>query len=112
MVQLHGFSQQKRETDSARHSDLIISAATEVPPQWLFRTRHLFRESFPRNTVNVFPINVEELGGTTNRQAEILFSHGGSRFLHVEMSQDFRRTMTLDKSLQDQFIRTLVLMAD
>ena len=88
-VQLHGFANDKK-TGASKLADAIVSDATRFPGRQARIVTMELKESFGREAIRLYPLEVRELGGTKNAQAKLLRSLGTSRFLHVEMNADFR----------------------
>lgn len=92
IIQLHGYDQDTRKSEAGEASDMIISAGHKAPPPWLQQTAACLKNAFPRR-VSLYPVDVQELGGTTNVQGQLLRSlnHGG--FVHIEMSKALRQEL-------------------
>lgn len=92
LLQLHGFSQQKRSSPAGNSADLIISSAAARPdPRAVALTRCLSSGSV--GEVRLYPRDVKELGGTTNVTAQELQRIGFSGFIHLEMSAPLRQRL-------------------
>jgi hypothetical protein len=100
VVQLHGFG--PRESGA----EVVVSSGVSRPNQALpTRARELL-SPLVRGRVDRFPDESRELGATTNVQGELVRRSGG-RFLHVEMSAAFRKTLLADPELRGRFLDAL-----
>lgn len=106
IIQIHGYDQTIRKTEAGETSDMIISAGHDTPPPWLQQAATCLKKAFPRR-VSLYPLDVQELGGTTNVQGQLLRSlrHGG--FLHIEMSKAMRLALRDNADKRKQFIACL-----
>ncbi len=92
IVQLHGFSAEKRSTREGREADLIISPGhLEGSLPVLAVAACLAGEDF--GLVRRFPDEVAELGGTTNVMARWLRAAGSPGFVHIEMVAELRNRL-------------------
>ncbi|NOT10433.1 MAG: hypothetical protein HOP23_01120 [Methylococcaceae bacterium] len=96
IIQLHGYEQNSRKTRAGEASDMILSAGHTDPPQWVKQTADCLKNAFP-GRVSLYPVDVKELGGTTNVQGKLLQQLGHNGFLHIEMSKKLRQQL-LDQS--------------
>ena len=102
-VQLHGFSRKHRNSSRGRESDMIISAGIRSVPGDVRRLRECLRGCMP-GTINAYPGDVQELGGTQNSIGAILRDMGHTGFLHMEMNLPFRnRLRQSPEARQDLF---------
>ena len=107
ILQLHGFSPQKRSTDAGRMSEIIVSNGTRFPGRIARRVCHQLAQSWP-DTARLFPSQVGELGGTTNAQARIVHQHGYDSFVHLELASDIRESLGKNRALQDRLHDALI----
>ena len=96
MVQLHGFEQEKRRGGPANETDIIVSDGTKKPGAFARHTAACLRRMFPQWMVALFPYDVNELGGTTNRQGAAMRRLGSQGFLHLEMARGLRTSLMQD----------------
>ncbi len=101
LVQLHGFAQEKRRTESGRQADVILSSGSSILPQHIRELTDCLRRT--RLDIALYPLQVRELGGTTNVSGNILQSMGHSGFVHLEMNYRLRKSMASGS----QLLRTL-----
>ncbi len=109
VVQLHGFSPSQRSTVEAKQYELILSRGTRSGHEDLLGVKACFGEKVRLRTA-VFPVDVEELGGTRNVQGRLLRSVG-TGFVHVEMSPNARKRLITDDALLECFARCLMEVA-
>lgn len=89
IVQLHGYSAAKRRTRQARALDAIVSAGHVRPNLAATDIAHCLQDRGVAAT-GLYPIDVRELGGTTNRVGHALRVAGFFGFVHLEMSRSLR----------------------
>jgi hypothetical protein len=95
VVQLHGFAAGKRTSEAGRRADVIVSSGQ----RWLQPQADRLAECFAatgRWQVRRYPLDIGELGGTTNTQGAALRRLGSSRFVHLELSRDLRERLIAD----------------
>ena len=92
IIQLHGYDQDQRKTEAGESSDMILSSGHDTAPLWLQQTAACLKNAFPKR-VSLYPIDVHELGGTTNVQGQLLSNLKHDGFLHIEMSKDMRQEL-------------------
>lgn len=99
IYQFHGFSTEKRKSDTSKSSDIILSLGHKGNDNALNDLQHCLRSLGYR--VAKYPSEVTELGGTTNVLAKH-FRHQ-SRFIHIEMNKTVRRSLVSDERLMERF---------
>lgn len=107
VVQLHGFAPAKRRSPAAGSADMIISGGTRLPPPWARQAAAAWAQQFAYGAVRFFPFEVDELGGTTNAQGEIVRAAGRDGFLHFELSRSLRRRLREEASVRAGFLQGL-----
>ena len=107
VIQVHGFAQQKRSSAAGATADLIISNGTRSPERFVRKTAVLMQSNIEFGETHLFPISVQELGATTNVQAELLRQNGSRRFMHFEMSRPLRTRLVVNQRIRDSFLSTL-----
>jgi hypothetical protein len=106
-VQLHGFYDDRRHPRFDRPFALIISQGTDNPTSgFLMLAQAVRRECVPFETA-VYPVDIRELGGTLNRQREVLLEEGNENFVHLEMSPGFRSAVLDDRDVAGRLGRVL-----
>ena len=94
LVQIHGFSTDKRKTSAGREAGIILSAGGELPV-WLAPLAKKLEHCLDV-AVRIYPLEIKELGGTTNVSGRILRDAGHSGFVHLEMSRKLRTLLAGD----------------
>jgi len=108
IVQLHGFAQRKRTTRAAANVDLIVSNGSRFPQFWVREAAFSLQRQFPHGITAMYPMDVEELGGTTNQQAQIVHTVGTGGFLHLEMSRSLRVMLRDDPDARSDLTRNVL----
>ena len=108
IVQLHGFTNQNK-TGAAKFAQAIISDTTKFPGRSARQTALEFKTTFGQDHTRLFPIDVKQLGGTTNRQAQTAHNLGCPDFLHIELNRQFRLQLKQDASVRDSFFAGILL---
>lgn len=107
VIQLHGFAQHKRTPD-ALHADCIVSDGTRNPPAWVGQIAQMLDKRFEEYPTLLFPVQVDDLGATTNRQAKLIYGNSTASFLHVEMSRPLRNALRRRADLRDDFFSLIL----
>ncbi len=95
LVQLHGFSNSKRNSEAGKVAEIIISNGNYMPNRTVARLASCLRSAGFDQTY-LFPHQIKELGGTRNAQAKILRQLNSDRFIHFEMNYDLRKRSVSD----------------
>lgn len=106
IIQLHGFDPSQRKTQAGEAIDMILSAGQQIAPLWVQQTAGCLKKAFPKR-VGLYQSDVQELGGTTNVQGQLLRNLGHDGFLHIEMSKSLRGQLLEDAGLRKRFIDCL-----
>ncbi|WP_319575977.1 hypothetical protein [uncultured Desulfobacter sp.] len=106
LIQLHGFSRKKRNTDTGRNSDIIISNGTAYPSQALTALCDCVKIKLPGIT-RLYPMEINALGGTQNTIGKVMRSMDHPGFIHLEMSLSMRKKMTYDHDIRNRFLSCL-----
>lgn len=107
VLQFHGFSRGKRKTPAGERAGVILSNGTRKPRPSLIERRDALR-ALLEEPVEVYPIDVRELGGTTNVQGRWIRRESRLRFTHCEMSLGVRKRLRKDRELRARFGRRVV----
>ncbi|WP_448206760.1 hypothetical protein [Azospirillum sp. sgz302134] len=99
VVQLHGFENEKRNSDAGSEAGAIVSNGTKVPPPAV-RDRARCLKTGWAVPVLLYPFDIRELGATTNTNAEAMRDLGHYGFMHVEMARDLRHDLARDAALR------------
>lgn len=112
VVQLHGFSQNKRATPVGATADLIVSNGTRFPAPWVRQSAVQLRSTMPFAQVHLFPESINELGATTNVQADAMQHLRSNRFIHLEMSRALRLRLLSEPAVRLEFFKNLATTTD
>lgn len=105
-LQIHGFDAGKRKSAAGADADMILSNGSRTPGD---RLRHQTRclSQALKQRIALYPDQVGELGGTTNRQGDVLRSLGYSGFVHIEISRELRNELRSSKETRSAFLRCM-----
>jgi hypothetical protein len=108
ILQLHGFDPANDETDT-RDYNVIISEGrqTAVVTGLVAETIRILREAFPDRRIAEFGVETHELGARTNVQGKFIRKYITVEFLHLELSQLFRKELVQTISVRNEFFRCL-----
>ncbi len=107
IFQIHGFTNNGK-TGAAKFAKIIVSDSTKFPGRSARQTALELKTTFGADHTRLFPVDIQQLGGTTNRQAEIAHGLGCPNFLHLELNRDFRAKLDADASVRASFFASLV----
>ncbi len=102
IVQLHGFTQDKRTSEAGIEAGLILSSGSNRIPGHLPVLQRCLQAVFPLKVL-IYPKEVQELGGTTNISGKILRLSGHDGFVHIEMDRLVRDRLRRESSLRVSF---------
>lgn len=105
ILQIHGFAQSKRRSRAGNAADAIISSGGAPTPEVLRMARCLRQSLVP--TLRIYPTEVDELGGTTNRIGQTLRARGYPGFIHLELSRPLRERLAGDAAARKQLLGCL-----
>ena len=108
LVQIHGFAQKNRDTVAGKRADIILSNGSPVLLQGIFDIAKCLRRDLSYN-VAVYPLDVSELGGTTNTSGNALQKMGHPGFVHLEMYYQLRKRMLNKDALLKKVLNCLEL---
>jgi len=99
VVQIHGFSQERRKTRKAKNADIIVSAGDKESSYLANSIYQCLTESF--DNTYLFGKNIYELGATENFLNLKLQDQGYDKnFIHIELSLPLRKTLIEQSQLQ------------
>jgi len=101
--QLHGFSSKKRKSNAARMASIIISSGHKWPSAAAIASYRCLSKHLSESVL-LFPKDVQELGATQNSQGKLLRRLGLTRFVHIELSNEFRGKLLDDKDLSKMVV--------
>ncbi|MDQ6962177.1 MAG: hypothetical protein Q9M28_06550 [Mariprofundaceae bacterium] len=105
-LQLHGFSQKKRQSISAQQADMILSSGQQYPSRTLQNLAHCLKRD-QTQSILIYPTDVQELGGTTNVIAKYIVQQRHHSFIHLEMSFETRKTLRHNTDMQHALLQCL-----
>lgn len=106
IVQLHGFTK-KGKTGAAKFTKVIVSDTTKFPGRSARQTALELKTTFGPDHTRLFPVEIRQLGGTTNRQSELAHAMGCPNFLHLEFNYQFRTELNKDASTRQAFYASI-----
>lgn len=107
ILQIHGFTNEGK-TGAAKSTSVIVSDTTKFPGRTARQTALELKETFGADHSRLFPVDIRQLGGTTNRQAKIAHGLGCPDFLHIELNREFREQLNADASVRESFFACMV----
>lgn len=105
VIQLHGFSTDKRDTEAAKNSQIIVSSGTVPASDSARKVAQCLSQNIQK--VSLYGEDVQELGGTRNSTGQQLRKLSFTGFIHLEMSLSLRKKLLEDGALRQQFARCL-----
>lgn len=101
IIQLHGYEVTKRKQAEARDSDAIISSGSRSVNRRVRTAAACIRQN-SNLQVLIYPEDVRELGGTTNSIGRLASKSGNHGFVHLELSDAYRKKLVADRNEQDR----------
>lgn len=102
LVQLHGFNPAKRKSAVGRSAAIIVSSGSRMSSMNSMAVTACL-QSLLGGSVQLYPRDVRELGGTGNFQGRLLRAHGHDGFVHVELDRKTRERLRTDDQLRGGF---------
>ncbi|MFC3033377.1 hypothetical protein ACFOEE_12690 [Pseudoalteromonas fenneropenaei] len=99
IIQLHGFSRDKRHTEAAKNADLILSNGNRSGSKRLQDLQQCFSNAGYQALR--YPQQVSELGGTRNVLNQLLTQPG--QFIHLEMERNTRLGLVQSETKLEQW---------
>ena len=106
IIQIHGFSNNKRKTKEGKIADMIVSSASKIPSEWVLKYASCMKQLSPY-LIFVYPSETSELGAMTNTVALDLQKNGYFGFVHIEMNERFRKERLSSKVLRGYFLECM-----
>lgn len=106
VVQLHGYAVEKRTTPEGKSSEMILSSGTSIPTVTLMQTADCMKRNVSAKSL-VYPLEIIELGATTNTVGAAMRELGHDGFMHIEINRDVRERLLTETKLQHNFDRCL-----
>ena len=88
---------------------MIVSDTTKFPGRYARRVAEEFKFNFGKSHTRLYPIETRWLGGTDNRQANLMQQLGSTGFLHLEMNPSFRQQLVTTASIREQFFASILV---
>lgn len=107
ILQLHGFNPKSRKSRQAKTADIILSSGTRNP-SILSQKVHKCLRTKNINAL-LYGKDVFELGGTQNKIGRLANRHGANKFLHIEMSSNFRTALLKNNKKHEDLTNCIVL---
>jgi len=107
VVQLHGFAQGKRRTAAGRQADWIVSGGVDWPAPDARALARCLGGAFDGQAA-LYPLQVQELGGTANAQGRLLRALGHGRFIHLEIARSQRRALLAEPARLEALAQCLL----
>ena len=107
IIQLHGFSHDRRTSDAGRTAGFIVSSGSRAPGRAASEVANCLRDAFSDDPARLYPLQVRELGGTTNTVGQALRGAGFDGFVHLEMSRKMRENLLVDAGARARLARCL-----
>ncbi len=104
-IQIHGFEGSKRRTQAGESADIIISAGDDKPRQEILDLGKRLSESHV-GVVRIYPLDIKELGATSNICGQLLRNMGRRTFVHIELSYEIRQKLKTAQDLRKAFIKS------
>ena len=111
MLQLHGFTNASK-TNAGRSASLIVSDTTKFPGRYARRVAEELKFNFGKAHTRLYPLETRWLGGTDNRQANLMQQLGSTGFLHLEMNPQFRQQLASTASVRELFFASILSGTD
>lgn len=94
LIQIHGYRKDKRSTYAGKTSDIIISGGSRgmISPASITIGKCLKEKSI--RGVRIYPLDIQELGGTKNQQGKRFRKKHPLGFVHIELSYHIRKNIS------------------
>lgn len=96
VIQIHGFSSRRRNTQAGKSADIIVSNGTRHPTPYLQELQICHRDNLGLVS-RIYGADVFELGATTNKIGRKLNSNDLGHFIHIELSHEIRENHSNDE---------------
>jgi hypothetical protein len=108
LLQVHGFDSAKN-TPSSRSFSIILSPGKKQTRSASFYEKciEIFKNALPARDIADAGTKTKELEATTNVQGKFVRSHGAGEFLHIEISDSYRKELILSSKSQEEFFGCL-----
>lgn len=106
LVQLHGFAQEKRRSESGASAEMVVSAGSRTPTPAVLETGRCLKRA-GLGEARIYPDEIRELGATTNRIGSALRALGHQGFIHIELSAPSRQRLLNEQAARGSLLRCL-----
>lgn len=115
VIQIHGYNENKRKTESAQQTDMILSNGSVIPDLYMLQVQSCLRDN-AQLLARVYGRDVFELGATVNPVGKLLRRDTDHhiQFLHVELPRRIREAMVFgesggaDQKMEPQIMRQVM----
>lgn len=92
LIQLHGFAQEKRQSAEAKNASIVLSSGIHYAFSELFKMGACLKQQV-NPEVRIYPVDIRELGATTNSIGKMFRTMNNGNFIHIELSTHLRRSL-------------------
>jgi hypothetical protein len=107
LIQLHGYGR----TPGADEPAAILSSGRTTSSTYVRDITRSLRRDLPEFEFGIFGVDVDHLGGTTNRQARAAHELGRC-FVHLELARELRDRLLAEPELRERLARALLLVPE
>jgi hypothetical protein len=100
VAQLHGFDPDKRDSAAGRSASIVVSSGTKDPGSAATRAAACLKSMLRAEKTLLYPLDIQDLGATTNTNGAEVRSLGSTAFVHLEVSRDLRKWLRKDADLR------------
>lgn len=104
LLQLHGFSRNKRKTFRGMHASMVVSGGSRRVTPVVQAAHACLRETFGARVL-LFPRDIQELGATANSNAALFRRLQQDGFIHLELDRAVRRSLAANVQALDSLNR-------
>ena len=106
IIQLHGFSSQKRKTQTGKKSGFIISSGSWKHDRPLSKLDQCVEQKFSTKS-SLYSFEINELGGTQNTIGIALRQMGHRGFVHLEINRSIRKKLLKSQSMREKLLKCI-----
>jgi hypothetical protein len=107
VIQIHGFERARRRSGAGAQAGVIVSSGTGRPGSASAEVARCLEGALTPERVLLYPVDVKELGGTTNANAAALRELKFDGFVHIEVARELRIRLRDDEEARKTFARCL-----
>lgn len=102
LLQIHGFSNQRRRSAAGKKADIILSNGSRSPSLFLRHSQERMNQQSAFKTY-LYGADINELGGSQNSSLAILSKFDQQQhFIHIELSSDTRKRLKTSRATREQ----------